>query len=283
MSLFEKLAAQEEQFFETEFFSPVLRGNPVRVKIAGVLVSLKVRPKNFEGWGVFKSKDQKVARYIREPSMGQRQQYLDLFPRFIFVACRQGKKVYGIPAMRDDRIVIQGQVPIALPNEVRLFDTIDVRFDGSTFWYDRPSTFRTARVAAELRDMFAEETEPDQVSVAGMTVEEKLAYQIAFDQEIESKKDRKEERLKKALERGGATLRSYVERGNTYTVEFTVDGERHRSVVDVETLRVASAGICLTDHQTGRAGDSDFDLQSLVGVIREGQNRDLIYRVGVGR
>lgn len=275
--LFAKLAAQEQEFFNTEFFSPVLRGRPVRVKIAGVIVTLKVQPKGFEGWGVFESKDKKTAWFVREPNMIQRQQYLDLYPRFSFVVCRQGRQTYGIPANKDNRLVIQGQVPIALPQEVRLFDTIDVRFDGENFWYDRHSSHRTPRIAAQLRDLFAEETDPEMAILGGMTVEERLCYQIAFDQEIEAKKDRKEERLRRALERGGAVLRSYVERGTTYTVEFTVDGERHRSVVDSETLRVSSAGICLS------GGDRNFDLQSLVGVIREGHDRHLIYRVGINR
>lgn len=273
--LFAKLAAQEEEFFDTEFFSPVLRGHPVRVKIADVIVSLKVRPRNFEGWGVFTSSDQKTARFVREPNMAQRQQYLELYPRFAFVVCRQGRTTYGIPANQDNRLVIKGQVPIALPQEVRLFDTVDARFDGQTFFYDRHSSFRSPRVATQLRELFSEETEPDSAIVGGMTAEERLAYQLAFYHEIEAKKDRKEERLRASLQRGGAVLRSYVERGNTYTVEFTVDGERHRSVVDSETLRVSSAGICLN------GGDRNFDLQSLVGVIREGHDRSLIYRVGI--
>lgn len=277
--LFAKLAAQEQEFFDTEFFSPVLRGVPVRVKIANVIVTLKVSPRNFEGWGVFSSKDQKTARFVREASRPQKQEYLNLFPRFCFVICRQGRVAYGIPANHDNRVNIQGMVPIVLPNEVRLFDTVDARFDGQTFWYDRHSAHRSARIAAQLRDLLSEETDPDMAIIGGMTSEERLCYQIAHEREvmakIEALKNNKEERLKRALQRGGAVLRSYVERGTTYTVEFTVNGERHRSVVDSETLRVASAGICLN------GGDRNFDLQSLVGVIREGHDRSLIYRVGI--
>jgi hypothetical protein len=166
-----------------------------------------------------------------------------------------------------------------LPNEVRLFDTVDVRFDGQNFWYDRHSAHRSARIAAQLRDLLSEETDPEMAIIGGMTAEERMCYEIAHEREIiarqEALKNNKEERLKRALQRGGATLRSYVERGTTYTVEFTVDGERHRSVVDSETLRVTSAGICLN------GGDRNFDLQSLVGVIREGHDRHLIYRVGI--
>jgi hypothetical protein len=279
--LFAKLAAEEEKFFSSEFFSPVIQGRPVRVQIAGIVVSLKVRPKKFEGWGIFKTmKNQETARFVREPTMQEKRRYLDLYPKCALVVSRQGKPTLGITANQSDaRFKIQGQVPISLPDEAQVFDTVDVRFDGVSFWYDGKSSFRGPRIAQTFRDLLAEETEPDKVEVSGATREERLAYQLAFIREIESKKDREEEKIKGALERAGAIYRSYVERGNTYTVEYTVDGNRHRSVVDRETLQVQSAGICLTDHATGHAHDSDFDLQSLVSVIREGENRRLIYRM----
>lgn len=277
--LFAKLEEQEKKFFESEFFSPVLRGQEIRVRISNVDLNLKVHPQNFSGWGIFKSEDQKTARFVREPSMRQKSEYLKLYPVLHFVVCRQGSNIVrGIPSNKSDtRFSIQGQVPINFPEEVRLFDTIDVRFDGVNMWYDKPSAFRNTRVASLLRDSLSEEVQPEDVSVDGVSAEERIAYAIAYDFEIESKRDRKEERLKASLQRGGAVLRSYVERGDTYTVEFSVGSERHRSVVNSETLRVQSAGICL------EGGDSDFDLQSLVGVIREGQNRHLIYRVGINR
>jgi hypothetical protein len=282
--LFDKLAAEEDQFFSSRFLSPVLKGQPIRVRIAGITLTLKVTPKNFEGWGIFVCRDQKRARRVSEPTMAQKREYLKLYPRFSFVVCQRGDEgVRGLIANRSDtRVTIQGHVPLLLPEEVQLLDTVDARFDGQNFWFEGQSSHRSPRIAQQLRDFLSEEVEPDKIELLGMTQEEGLAYQIAHIQEIESKKDRKEERIKDALQRGGAVLRSYVERGDTYTVEFTVDGERHRSVVNSETLRVQSAGICLTNHRTGRVGDSDFDLQSLVGVIREGHQRHLIYRVGAG-
>lgn len=274
-SLFDKLAAAEEEFFGSRFLSPVLRGQPIKVRIEGIVMDLKVRPKDFEGWGIFGMYGKKTARFIEEPNMRQKAEYLNLFPRFSLIVCqRNDDGVRGILANRaDTRINVQGQIPVALPVEVQMFDSVDVRFDGSTFWFEAKSTHRSPRIGQAMRDGLIAETEPNDLNIEGSTFEERLAYAIGFDHEIESKKDRKEDRLKKALERGGATLRSYIERGNTYTVEFDVDGRRVRSVVDSETLSVTNAGICLTDHNTGRAYDTEFDLQSLVGVIREGQNR----------
>lgn len=276
--LFAKLAAEEQKFFSSEFLSPVIREQPVRVRIAGVVLNLKVEPKDYEGWGIFNPKDQKTAVFVREPTLAEKRQYFELFPRFSFIISHQGERLLGILANHTDaRVKIEGQVPILLPHEVRLFDCVDVRFDGANFWYEAHSSFRSRKFSNALRDLLSEETEPDKVEMAGMSAEERLAYRIAFDMEIESKKDRKEERLRKSLERGGAVFRSYMERGNTYTVEFTVNGERHTSTIDGDTLQVRSAGICLS------GGDRAFDLQSLVSVIREGQNRHLIHHVGLRR
>jgi hypothetical protein len=72
-------------------------------------------------------------------------------------------------------------------------------------------------------------------------------------------------------------FRSYQDRGDTYTVEYLVEGNRYTSVVDKRDLTVRAAGICLN------GGDRSFDLTSLVHVIREGENRDRIVRVGINR
>jgi len=273
-NLFDKFAAEEEAFFGSTFMAPVLRGQPILVRISGITMTLKVRPKNFEGWGVFRSNDQRLARRVREATLSEKREYLDIWPRLSLVVCHQGDKVLGVPATDNDpRFKIQGFVPIALPEEVRVFDTVDVRFDGKNMWFDGHSSFRNARFADQLRNMLAEETEPDKVEISGLSSSERAAYKFAYDAEIESKRDRKEDRLRYAVERSGAQFRSYTERGNTYTVEMMVDGRTYRPVLDKETLTCTSSGICLS------GGDRAFDLQSLVGVFREGQDRRLIYEM----
>ena len=56
-----------------------------------------------------------------------------------------------------------------------------------------------------------------------------------------------------------------------------LNGSPHRSVVKKDNLAVESAGICLA------GTDRNFDLQSLVCVIRTGQNQRRIVRVGDNR
>lgn len=272
-SLFDKLAAEESAFYSSEFLSPVLKGNQVRVRISGIVVNFTVQPKKFEGWGVFKILKQKTAKFLRAPTLMQKREYLNLYEKFSLIVVHQGDILFGVSANQGDgRIRIQGQVPISLAEETRLFDTVDVRWDGVNFWYDSHSNFRSPKMASSLRDLLVAEVEPNKVEVSGMTQEERTAYRIAYDLEVESKKDRKEERLKEAVVRAGGVFHGYVERGNTYTVEISVDGQRYHPVVDSKTLQGVTAGICLS------GGDRVFDLQSLVGVFREGQARSLIHR-----
>jgi hypothetical protein len=59
-------------------------------------------------------------------------------------------------------------------------------------------------------------------------------------------------------------LRQHQDRGDYWLVTWaTPDGEVHTSAIAKHDLTVLSAGICLSDR------DTDFDLASLVGVMRD--------------
>jgi hypothetical protein len=279
-NLLDKLASQEQEFLKTDFMSPVLRAKKVRVRLAGIIMNLAIEePKNFQGWGVFRPTSNHAAKFVREPTMAERQLYLRLFPTLRLIICgRDGQTWLGSPARSSDtRFKVDGIVPIRLAGEVQLFDTVVTRFDGESCWYEGPDNSASLRNAGMLRESLASETDVANVAASGLTKEEKEAYLVAFIREIEDKKDRSEERIKAAIVRAGGTYRSYVEREASYTIEYAVDGQVHKSIVNKETLSVESAGICLS------GGDKYFDLQSLVGVIREGINRDSINRVTLGR
>jgi hypothetical protein len=282
--LFNKLATAENDFFSSQLFSPVLKGKPIRVRIAGILFTLEVvKPKNFEGWGVFSPVNYKTARFIREPNMAEKEQYFRLFPALRLVLCRNANNQWGgVPANQaDTRFKIQGVVPIQLISEVQMFDHIKVRFDGTSIWFEQIDPRSNPRTAIYLRECATKLLEPKKLELPGLTQEDRDAYQIAYGialaADIEAKRDKQEERIKDALDRAGAKYQSYIERKDTYTIEYTVDGTKHRSVVKKDTLAVESAGICLA------GTDRNFDLQSLVGVIRQGQRGHRIVRVGDNR
>jgi len=116
------------------------------------------------------------------------------------------------------------------------------------------------------------------LSRAGLTAEERTAYALHYaprlQAEIDARRDRVEERLREALAHAGAELKDYLECADTYRVTYEVDGQRHVSVVDQNDLSVQVAGICLSGE------DRHFDLQSMVGVLREAHEGGQVLRVG---
>src|SRR5262249_30026262 len=95
-----------------------------------------------------------------------------------------------------------------------------------------------------------------------------------YEASEEARRSREENRLRKALAHAGAELSNFRERADVYTVTYTVDGRRHTSAVSKKDFTVRVAGICLSGQ------DENFDLASLVGVIREGAGGGDLVRVG---
>src|SRR5215207_7353778 len=83
----ERLAAEEQKFLDAEFLAPVVRGGGgrVQVRIAGVVCDMRVTPRDFAGFGVFKPQSHAAARLVRAATLRERRRYLDLFPRVLMV------------------------------------------------------------------------------------------------------------------------------------------------------------------------------------------------------
>ncbi len=64
--------------------------------------------------------------------------------------------------------------------------------------------------------------------------------------------------------------RESYENSNEMVVKYRFRGRRLECVVDRATLRIITAGVCLTDEDTGVMGDTLFTLESLPGVVGEG-------------
>jgi hypothetical protein len=276
----DRLAAAEKRAFASEFLAPALRGGSVRLRIEGVVCQFKVAPADFEGWGIFRPNSPSSAELIRPASLAERRQYLELLPILRLVICeRRQNQWLAIPASgADTRFQIIGLVPVRFTEEVLLFEVILSRFDGSQCWYDGPDVRRDPGIAAYLREALGEMVEPAQLSRTGLSAEERKAYAINYaprlQAEIDAHRDRVDERLREALAHAGAVLKDYLERDETFRVTYEVDGQRHVSVVNQNDLSVQVAGICLSGE------DRHFDLQSLVGVLREAHTEARIVRVG---
>jgi hypothetical protein len=101
----------------------------------------------------------------------------------------------------------------------------------------------------------------------GLTPEERLAYSLCLIQETAARQPAAAadpaRRLREALAQAGAQLVDYLERDDSYRVTYTVGGQQHVSAVRKGDLTIQVAGICLSGE------DEQFDLTSLVGVLRE--------------
>jgi hypothetical protein len=275
-----RLAAAEDRFLASEFLAPVLHGGKVQVRISGVICTLSIRPADFEGWGVFRPVSHSDAELVRTAKLTERQRYLELFPlvRLILVD-RRAEQWFALPAHRADaRFHIEGMIPVRLVEEAQLFEVIETRFEGAQFWYAGPEARWDPAMASYLRQELARLTTPEQLHRSGLTAEERAAYALnywpRFEASEEAQRSREERRLREALKHAGAELKDYVERQDVYTVTYEVDGQRHVSAVGKQDLSVQVAGICLSGE------DEKFDLQSLVGVIREAQGGVGLVRVG---
>ncbi len=274
----DRLAAAEDQFLASRFLAPVIRGRKVQVRIAAVRCELRVEPEDFQGWGLFRPLSHSAATMDRPAQLAERRRYLDLFPALSAVLCRQdGPDWLALPANSDSRFQIDGLLCAYLADEVDLFDTVRIRFDGSCFWFDQVDPRTDPGTGAYLRQNLSRMADPHSLSRPGLTSQQVAAYAIAHAERIRWKmadeRQRAEHRLGSALSHAGAQLRDFAERGDIYRVSYEVDGTRHTSIVRKDDLTVQSAGICLSGE------DTNFDLHSLVGVLREGREEGLLHRV----
>lgn len=273
-NLLHRLATAEDRFLQSEFLAPMLRDGVVRVRIAGVISKLEVQPADFEGWGIFRPLSHTAGQLVRPATLTERRRYLELFSAISVILCRCNGTVWeAVPAHGGDRrLRIDGTVSVRLIEEAQIYETIRVRFDGSTCWYDGPDERGDPGAAAYLRQAFHSRVEPRLLQRSGLTAEHRAGYTLNHLARLEAERDLTEERLRETLAHAGAELRGYLERGDVFRVEYTVDGRKHVSVVAKQDLSVQTAGICLS------GADRQFDLQSLVGVLREAGNG--ILRVG---
>ncbi|UCH19695.1 MAG: hypothetical protein JSU83_14065, partial [Deltaproteobacteria bacterium] len=160
-------------------------------------------------------------------------------------------------------VKFDGPIPVRLIEGVERFRHIIARFDGFNFWYDRIHPGRNPAQAAYLRKSLDSDLEIRELDRPGLLPQEKRLYADLLKLERIRREEPDRRRIRLALQHAGARLESYHKRKKSYAVTFIMDGHRHTSRIRSDDLTVLSAGICL------EGKDKKFDLQSLVGVLRE--------------
>ena len=263
-----QLAAKEGQLLDTKFLAPCVRGGRVRTRIGGMTYLFQPQPQNFEGWAIFKPVNEKIAAVIEEPILPQVAEYLQLLVliRLQLACVLQGQTWLAYPVNESDakqRTGVAKPVPVYLVTEGSQFEPIVVRWDGDCLWFEAIDRRADPLPSEELRRALKKLILPQEVRFKGMTPEMRTVYELVcrnikdFDPKV-----RAEQRLQRALKMGGGELRGFCDRDDYWLVEWTSgSGEYHNSAIAKNDLTVMSAGICLSGE------DSNFDLQSLVGVV----------------
>ncbi len=280
LSLIAKLEKEEQKLSETVFMAPVISGCKVRVRICGIVYELSVSDTpdftDFSGWGLLRVIDIGHAQVVGQAKLSQIRSYLDLLPKVRLIVLDQYKGTYwAIPAAGGDkRFEVAQPVPVNLVLQAASFDQIIARFDGGAFWFDSADRRRNPSVSRTLRKALEDDVTPKDLHCKEMVPQDRRAYQLMWldrhpellNTIVEANDDAS--RLRAALRHAGATLDSFWVRGNDrLTVRYIIDGATHVSEIRMSDLSVLTAGICLSGQ------DQNFDLTSLVGVMRESRGR----------
>lgn len=266
-SLIERLAKAEQNFIKTRFLAPLVRGGQVRVRMEGMICTYTAEPRDFEGWGVFQARADFRAVLLREASRKQKAEYLKMLPgvRLILVRPLRGASWLAYPANRGEFRYKYGEVKpvvVRLVSQVKAFQIAACRFDGQGFWFDKVDRAADPKVPGLMAKALRAFVAPAALRHPGLTPEFREAYELVLNQVGDLRVQTDEARLRRALEMGGGSLESFVDRGDYWTTQWTTsNGESHTSAIQKSDLTVMSAGICLDGE------DAKFDLQSLVGVV----------------
>ncbi|HJR06909.1 MAG TPA: hypothetical protein VJ842_06615 [Pyrinomonadaceae bacterium] len=278
--LINTLSAREESMRGEQFLAPCVGGGRVRVSVDGLVQTFRPRPRDFEGWGIFQPVDDRKAQVVGEATIAQVANYLRMLkPLRVRLAERlRGQTWLAYPANREDarrQFGAGGELKVNLVREASRFEQVVAYTDGRNWFYGELDRRADARVSERLRTLLRQRVEPRYITWKGITPEIRAAYQIAteFTPAFHHLRQRRtaalsrqaqERRLRDALALNGGQLVDYEEEGDSWRVRWqTRYGEEHTSTVAKRDLTIISAGICLSDQ------DSDFDLQSLVGVVEK--------------
>ncbi len=262
-----QITAQEGQLLDTQFLAPCVRGGKVRTRIAGMIYTFQSQ-QNFEGWAIFKPINDKIAAVVKEPSLSQVAEYLKLLVpiRFQLARVLQGQTWLAYPVNESDtkqRVGFAKPVAVHLVVEGSQFEQVVARWDGNCLWFEEVDRRADPLLSEQLKAALKKLSLPEDIRFKGMTPEMRTVYELVCRNIKDfAPKVRDEQRLQRALKMAGGELHDFSDRTDYWLVEWTSGtGERHSSAIAKNDLTVMSAGICLSGE------DSNFDLQSLVGVV----------------
>ena len=278
-ALISKVATKEQMALKTEFVAPVNGNEIVTASVLGIAYPFEIRkPPKEPGWYKFKPIDSKRVKVVGPAELSECEVFFKRMPAIRVVLMNNDKGFYRGVAVRDGSHGFShtSAVEVYLVDDYADdFDLVVCRYDGCNLWYERPDQSNDPSKGEYLRSSFAKAADPKTLKYKGLTFTEKSAYAVRYAIDTKVREELRTRGLKTDVEHAGGVFIGMKERSDRYEVTYTVDGHQYTSFVDkTPTRMVISAGVCLS------GGDDMFDLKSLITVMREGQRRDLIHRVG---
>ena len=233
-------------------------------------------PETKPGWYRIKAKNVKSAKIVGPAEINEIEEYLKHFDRIHVVLVMRKGNLYLAQLQKSNKLKLPTEVlvEVLLPGDQALeFDRVTARFDGGNFWFEDIDPSNDATKGEYLREALKKRTTPEKISYSGLTFEEKAAYAIRHQLDGHLKKEMAKDDLKSHVEHAGGKYIRHDEKSDFFSITYAVDGQEYTSVISKDpTHRVITAGICLTGE------DRNFDMKSLITVVREGQHRGLIHR-----
>lgn len=268
IDLIDKIGEREEAITEHEFISPVFFNTHVATHINGLVYDFKI-PSSKPGWYKYRPVDIKRAKMVSEADPIEIDSYMKHLDRLRMVLVYKDKGVYyGVP-MKENKygMPLHNLLPVYLcDDQVMDFDRVCCRYDGLSLWYEAPDIANDPSKAEYLRDQLSKYAESVKLRYPGLNVEERHAYAFRYQVDKKLVQDRKKKKIKEDVEHAGGKFVNFMEGRDFFNVTYEVDGSQYTSTISKKPgHQVITAGVCLS------GGDRDFDLKSLITVMRERQ------------
>ncbi|MBA7632576.1 hypothetical protein ES703_40124 [subsurface metagenome] len=269
-NLFHKVEKAEREFLNSEFIAPVAKHSKVGVRILGLVYEFSLTDSDFEGWVILKPISSTHAKVIGSPSFLQISEYLERLSKARMILCERRKGTW----IGMNKQLFGNQFPVLLADGIQLFDEIVTRWDGANFWFEEKDRSTDPSLADYLRRALANLASLDKLRKSGLDPFHREAYQWQLLLKEKKIGEVTIDKIKRAVLHAGGFFKSYIEHHDSYTVIFAIGEGEYRATIEKNDFEVLSAGICLSGE------DKKFDLQSLVSVVKEGQEKNKIYREG---
>jgi len=277
LALIKKMGEKEDTITKSIFISPIYGNEYVVTRINGLVHKLGVPDSTKPGWYKLKACNFKRAKVVGNADFIEVEEYLKMLTKIrVILVYKKDELYFGVPLKNNSAgFGVSDLIPIYLTSDdlVGPFEKVVCGFDGANLWYYQNDISADPARTEYLRESFDKFVRPDKVQYTGLTLEEKIAYTLRFNLDKKARESLKEVLIQKDVEFAGGEFVKFVERNDHYSVTYKIGGNQYTSYVTKdESHHVLTAGVCLNGH------DRDYDLTSLITVLREGQRRGLIHR-----